>query len=177
MFSFQPWHSAIEMRRYLRRFIHLFPGFERIEGVLRTRYNQHNSIIVPMLRWLAERGVQFRTGARVTDVLIVSMGATRRVSRLIINEDSHLQIAPEDQVYLTLGSMTDGSALGSNTSPPSKSYGERGASRLWRNLASRYADFGHPEKFCGTGDNAGWVFVHAESPQPGVPRFHGALHG
>ena len=41
MFSFQPWHSVIEMRRYLRRFIHLFPGFERIEGVLRTRYNQH----------------------------------------------------------------------------------------------------------------------------------------
>ena len=134
-----------------------------------------------MLRWLAERGVQFRTGARVTDVLIVSMGETRRVSRLIINEESHLQIAPEDRVYLTLGSMTDGSALGSNTSPPSKSYGERGAWRLWRNLASRYADFGHPEKFCGTGDNAGWVSftatLHSREFLDFMERFTGNVTG
>jgi oleate hydratase len=49
MVSSQPCHSAVEMRRYLKRFMHLFPGFSRIEGILRTRYNQYDSIIAPIV--------------------------------------------------------------------------------------------------------------------------------
>lgn len=70
MFSFQQWHSATEMRRYLRRFIHLFPGFTRIAGILRTRYNQYDSLIAPVVSWLRAQGVQVSTGAQVVDVRI-----------------------------------------------------------------------------------------------------------
>ena len=70
MFSFQPWHSVAEMRRYMRRFLHLFPGLSRIEGILRTRYNQYDSIVGPILAWLSERGVDLRTASSVADVTI-----------------------------------------------------------------------------------------------------------
>jgi oleate hydratase len=39
-FSFQPWHSAAEFRRYLLRFTHMVAGFNRIHGIMRTVYNQ-----------------------------------------------------------------------------------------------------------------------------------------
>ena len=49
MFSFQPWHSLAEMQRYMRRFLHLLPGLTRIAGILRTRYNQYDSIVAPIM--------------------------------------------------------------------------------------------------------------------------------
>jgi oleate hydratase len=157
MFSFQPWHSAIEMRRYLRRFIHLFPGIERIEGVLRTRYNQYDSIVAPILSWLRRRGVRFQTAVNVSDIELVSNGKARIVARLIFGDGSSLKIVPEDRVYITLGSMTDATTRGTNERPPVKSEVEGGAWQLWRKLASRHGGFGDPEKFCQGEEKTGWV--------------------
>ncbi len=48
MFSFQRWHSVAEMRRYMRRFLHLLPGLGRLAGLLRTRHNQNGSVVAPI---------------------------------------------------------------------------------------------------------------------------------
>ena len=85
MFSFQQWHSLVEMRRYLRRFIHLFPGFSRIAGILRTPYNQYDSIIAPILNWLGQHGVRVQTGMQVVDVKIEGNLHHRQVISLEIN--------------------------------------------------------------------------------------------
>lgn len=61
-FAFEPWHSAIEFRRYLNRFVHLFPTFETMSGIYRTRYNQYDSIVRPLVSWLDAQGVVVRTG-------------------------------------------------------------------------------------------------------------------
>lgn len=82
MFSFQPWHSLVEMRRYMLRFLHLLPGLTRIAGILRTRYNQYDSLIAPMVNWLTERGVIFRTGCGVADIGVAGARANRRITRL-----------------------------------------------------------------------------------------------
>jgi oleate hydratase len=157
MFSFQPWHSAIEMRRYLRRFIHLFPGFSRIKGILRTRYNQFDSIIAPVAEWLAERGVAFETGREVVDVDIRREGEARRAVALKMADGEAIAIRPEDRVYITLGSMTDASTRGDNTTAPPVP-GDEGASwRLWRKLAAQHADFGNPEPFAGQIDKSTWT--------------------
>ena len=107
MFSFQPWHSVAEMRRYMRRFLHLFPGLARIEGILRTRYNQYDSIVGPILAWLAGHGVDLRTGSTVADVTIAGDADERRVTQLHLAVGDVIDVAPEDRVYPTLGSMTD----------------------------------------------------------------------
>jgi len=68
MFAFQKWSSLAEMRRYMKRFIHLVEGLPRLGGVLRTKYNQYDSVVVPLQRYLEARGVQFRTGTEVVDI-------------------------------------------------------------------------------------------------------------
>lgn len=156
MFSFQPWHSLIEMRRYLRRFIHLFPGFTRIAGILRTRYNQYDSMIVPILTWLEDRGVSVRTGAQVVDVTIEGASHDRRVSALRLADGTDVPIAEADRVYLTLGSMTDGSVLGSNDRAPALDDREGGAWSLWRRLAAQHEGFGRPEAFCDDTGKTAW---------------------
>jgi hypothetical protein len=43
-FAFQPWHSAVNLKRYLHRFMNEFPRIETLAGVKRTVYNQYDSI-------------------------------------------------------------------------------------------------------------------------------------
>lgn len=148
MFSFQPWHSLVEMRRYLLRFIHLFPGFTRIAGILRTRYNQYDSLIAPLVGWLRMHGVEFRTDTKIIDVTIDGEHSDRYVRALVFEDGTNFPISQTDRVYLTLGSMTDSSALGTNTTAPVRDDREGGAWTLWRTIASNNHGFGRPEVFC-----------------------------
>ena len=68
-FAFQPWHSAVEFRRYLVRFAHMVSGFNRLDGIMRTVYNQYDSLVRPLQKWLDERGVRFELNTRVTDLV------------------------------------------------------------------------------------------------------------
>ncbi len=156
MFAFQPWHSAAEMRRYLRRFIHLFPGFTRISGILRTRYNQYDSIVAPLVKWLCDKGVHIHHGTQVTDVRIDGTHQDRHVSEIVFSDASHTRITENDQVYITLGSMTDGSVLGSNDTAPPLDDAEGSAWALWRRLAARHKGFGRPEAFCADTGKSAW---------------------
>ena len=157
MFSFRPWHSLAEMRRYLRRFVHLFPGFARLSGLLRTRYNQYDSLVRPICDWLVTRGVHILTGRCIVDALIEGDGAGRRVTRLLLASGEGVDVAPQDRVYLTLGSMVAGSSFGSTERAPRPPAGEGAAWRLWRNLAERDPGFGRPDVFCGHLDETGWT--------------------
>ena len=63
MFVFQPWHSLVEFKRYLLRFLHEFWRIDTLAGVDRTPYNQYDSIVLPLLTWLQGQGVEFRPGS------------------------------------------------------------------------------------------------------------------
>jgi oleate hydratase len=56
-FAFQPWHSAVELKRYLHRFMLEFSRIEALSGVKRTIYNQYDSLVLPLQRWLDLQGV------------------------------------------------------------------------------------------------------------------------
>lgn len=157
MFSFQPWHSVAEMRRYMRRFLHLFPGLARIAGILRTRHNQYDSIVAPMLAWLSDRGVDLRTGCSVADVSILGDTDSRQVTALHLCNGEVIASAPEDRVYLTLGSMTDGTVTGSRETPPSAEDGPAPGFDLWRKLAARHEKLGRPEVFAEHPDRTSWT--------------------
>jgi len=160
MFSFQPWHAAVEMRRYLRRFIHLFPGFKRIEGILRTRYNQYDSFIEPMANWLSEQGVHTALSTTVTDIVFADIDGKRQVTSMELEHDGRqerITVNEQDRVFITLGTMTGSSTCGSNElAPPLPADGDASWS-LWRKLANRYADFGNPETFCSHSEKTGWA--------------------
>ncbi len=61
-FAFQPWHSAVEFKRYLHRFMLEFSRIETLAGVKRTVFNQYDSMVLPLQTWLKAQGVQFCHG-------------------------------------------------------------------------------------------------------------------
>jgi oleate hydratase len=160
-FAFQPWHSAIEFKRYLARFVHMITGFNRLEGVMRTVYNQYDSMVRPLQRWLEQRGVRLRTNTCVDRIeLHQAEGVTTATSlRLTTRQGGEtIDLTNDDLVIVTLGSMTEGSALGSMTAPAVLgNLGEGSAVRLWKQLAWGRPEFGRPETFFSKVDQSKWI--------------------
>ncbi|MER5872774.1 oleate hydratase [Streptomyces sp. NPDC002044] len=149
-FAFEPWHSAIEFRRYLNRFIHLFKTFDTMSGIYRTRFNQYDSIVRPLLKWLTDQGVTVQLGTRVTD-LRLSAGDGLTVEAVVWERDGHggeTPVGPDDLVMVTNGSMTAGSTLGTTDSAPVlDTSGAAGSWALWEALAAGRPELGRPEVF------------------------------
>lgn len=68
MFAFENWHSALEMKRYVTRFVHHLGGLPDFSALRFTRYNQYESMILPMVNYLEAHGVDFQFNTHVTDV-------------------------------------------------------------------------------------------------------------
>lgn len=105
MLAFQPYHSLIEMRRYAVRFMHQLHLIKSLRGILRTKYDQYNSLIRPLEKYLADHGVKFVSGATVTDMDIRIDGGDKTVTALRIG-DEVVPVADDDLVFFTNGSMT-----------------------------------------------------------------------
>lgn len=169
-FAFQPWHSAVEFKRYLLRFAHMVSGFERLEGIMRTPYNQYDSLIRPLQKWLEDRGVTFTMDTRVTDVLFKEHEGKQAVKRIVYECNGvpdEIVIQPGDYVVVTLGSMTEGAGLGNMDKAPvlhGKSFG--GAWNLWSKLAVGRPQFGHPGVFANDIDHSKWLSFTATMDDP-----------
>jgi len=121
MFAFQPWHSAVEFKRYLHRFIHEFERINTLAGVDRTPYNQYDSLVKPLIKWLREQGVHFEMGAEVTCVDFTNFRGVEMVKCIhyIQHEnEKEVHFGPDDLLLVTIGSMTADSSLGSMRSAP-----------------------------------------------------------
>ena len=119
-FAFQPWHSAVELKRYLHRFMNEFPRIETLSGVKRTVYNQYDAIVRPLTSWLEKQGVKFIKGTRVTDMEFAEDIGKLSVKRLVLDqnaESTSVSVSDDDLVFFQNGSMTDASSLGSMTTP------------------------------------------------------------
>jgi oleate hydratase len=160
-FAFQPWHSAVEFKRYLLRFSHLVPGFSRLHGIMRTVYNQYDSMVRPLQKWLAEREVQFELNVRVTDLVLREEAGKKRVDRILYERrgiSEEIRVNNADNVIVTLGSMTEASSLGSMDSAPvlnGKSDG--GAWTLWEKIAAGRPEFGRPCTFTDRVEQSKWI--------------------
>jgi oleate hydratase len=179
-FAFQPWHSAIEFRRYLRRFIHLFPEFASMSGIHRTRYNQYDSIVRPMTAWLREHGVTLHTGCRVTDLGLAPGRRHTTVETICLSRHGHdekITVAPDDLVLVTNGSMTDASSLGSHTTAPPPAPRSSDAWLLWHRLARGRDDFGNPNTFDKHVKESRWESFTVTTKDPAFLRALEAFSG
>lgn len=150
-FAFQPWHSAVEFKRYLHRFIKEFSRIETLAGVKRTIYNQYDSLVRPLQAWLQDRGVNFQGGCTVTDFDLKSEGGklvVRAIELRRAGKTETVSVGADDLVFFQNGSMTDASSVGSMTAAPARLTKEdSGGWRLWEKLANGRADFGNPAAF------------------------------
>ncbi len=150
-FAFQPWHSAVEFKRYLHRFMLEFSRIETLAGVRRTVYNQYDSLVRPLQEWLQSQGVQFILDCKVTDIQHATVDGKFVVTGLDClraGNSEHVDVPAGDLVFFQNGSMTDASSLGSMTSAPEKldktdSHGWT----LWEKLAAAQSGFGNPAAF------------------------------
>jgi oleate hydratase len=160
-FAFQPWHSAVEFRRYLRRFAHLVGGFNHLKGIMRTLYNQYDSMVRPLQKWLEDRGVRFELNIRVTDLVSHEEAGRKTVERIVYVRDGlsgELEVGEKDFVIVTLGSMTEASSLGSmDSAPVLNGKTDGGAWTLWEKLATGRPEFGQPSVFADHIEESKWV--------------------
>jgi oleate hydratase len=169
-FAFQPWHSAVELKRYLLRFIQEFPRIHTLGGVRRTPYNQYDSIVLPVTKWLKNQGVRFAMGAKVTS-LDFKYGpdgkGVERIHYLREGERREVGVGSDDLVFVTNGSMTAASSLGTTSSPPTLGTKEQGGSwAFWEALANDHTDFGRPFVFNGNVAESKWLSFTATLRDP-----------
>jgi len=150
-FAFQPWHSAIEFKRYLHRFMLEFTRIETLGGVKRTIYNQYDSLVLPLQAWLLRHGVHLHTNATVTDISHSVESGEFVVTGLQCRRDGVSEFIPVkdgDLAFMQNGSMTDASSLGSMSQAPAKlTHRESGGWLLWEKVAKHWPQFGNPAAF------------------------------
>jgi oleate hydratase len=180
-FAFQPWHSAAEFRRYLLRFAHMTSGFNQLHGIMRTVYNQYDSMVRPLRKWLDEHGVRFCANTRVVDLRCDEGGELNRVAGIVCEHENRrveIPVAEADKVIVTLGSMTAGSSLGGTNRPAVFDHGDStGAWALWKTIAAGRAEFGHPSVFADHADESRWLSFTATLHDPTLFRLVRDLTG
>ncbi|MBT3067301.1 oleate hydratase [Rhodoferax sp. U11-2br] len=150
-FAFQPWHSAVEFRRYLHRFLLEFSRIETLAGVKRTIYNQYDSLVLPLQHWLLGQGVRLMGDCTVTgldhsldndELVVIAL-------HCVVNGEPEIRaIEAGDLVLVQNGSMTDASSLGSMTqAPPKQGKAIDGGWALWEKLAFERPALGNPAVF------------------------------
>jgi oleate hydratase len=175
-FAFQPWHSAVELKRYLHRFMNEFPRIETLGGVKRTVYNQYDSIVRPLTSWLETQGVRFSKATRVTDIEFADAGGKLAVKRLHLDQDAghaDVRLDDDDLVFFQNGSMTDASSLGSMTTPPERlSKADSHGWDLWEKIAAGHPEFGNPAAFNSSIPESYWAsFTATPGSSTGWKRF------
>ena len=163
MFAFEQWQSLTEFKRYMHRFLHLLPGFSDLSCLLFSRYNQYDSFVVPLMKWLTERGVKFQYDTLVYDV-DPEITAHRKVARGILWRDKEggehrIDMTPKDLVFVTNGSLTECTGYGDMDHPAPYNKDEVAGWELWRNLVRRSAVFGRPDVFCSDADKTVWQSI------------------
>jgi len=160
-FAFQPWHSAIEFKRYLVRFAHMIGGIDRLQGIMRTVYNQYDSLVRPLHKWLDERGVKFEINTRVVDITFAKTPGQSTVTGLILETPGKaisVAVNADDLVFVTLGSMTEASSLGDmDRAAKLGAKSDGGSWVLWEAIAWGRPEFGTPATFDDHIDQSKWL--------------------
>ena len=162
MFAFENWHSALEMKRYLQRYIHHIGGLPDFTALRFTRYNQYESMILPMVKYLESYGVQFHYGVKVTNVAFDCANGKKQATRIDTLRDGHeecIDLTENDLVFITNGGCVENSTIGSQTTvaPLKFDLKEGGGWDLWRKISAQDPSFGHPDKFCYDPELSNWM--------------------
>ena len=170
MFAFQKWSSALEMKRYLCRYVHHIDGLPDFSALRFTKYNQYESMILPLTKYLESNGVKIEYGINVKNVIFESK-QNKKVATQIIYENNGqektIDLIEDDLVFITNGCCTDTSCYGDQNNAPDLSKIKNGNGEswdLWKNIASQASngEFGNPDKFCGNVDLTNWMSATIE---------------
>ena len=176
MFAFENWHSALEMKLYIRRYIHHVGGLPDFSALRFTRYNQYESMILPMVKYLEQAGVRFYYNTKVTDVEFELQAGRKLARRLALRFESgqeQIDLTEDDLVFLTPGGCVENAALGAQDSPAAyrPDLKEGSGWDLWRRIAAQDPSFGHPDKFCSDPEKTNWMSATVTTLDDKIPPY------
>ena len=162
MFAFENWHSALEMKLYIQRFIHHIGGLPDFKALRFTKYNQYESMILPMVKYLESFGVQFHFGVKVVNVEFDCTEKRKQATRIDVIRDGNnesIDLTENDLVFITNGGCVVNSSIGSQNTPAPYNYEIKpgGGWDMWRKIAAQDPAFGHPDKFCYDPEQTNWM--------------------
>lgn len=171
MFAFQKWSSALEMKRYLCRYVHHIDGLPDFSALRFTKYNQYESMILPLIEYLKKHDVDVQFGMDVKNVVIEEADGKKTAKELIYVKDNKEQSIPltaDDLVFITNGCCTDTSSYGDQTHAPDLSHIVNGKGEswdLWKNIAkqAKHDEYGHPDVFCSDTEATNWMSATVET--------------
>ena len=171
MFAFQRWSSALEMKRYLCRYVHHIDGLPDFSALRFTKYNQYESMILPLVKYLEAHGVSIEYGMDVKNVIFAHEGDRILAKQIIYQKDGaehSIDLTQDDLVFITNGCCTDTSCYGDQTHAPDLSGIENGKGEswdLWKNIAKQatHGEFGRPEVFCSDTEATNWMSATVET--------------
>lgn len=170
MFAFQKWSSALEMKRYLCRYVHHIDGLPDFSALRFTKYNQYESMILPLIKYLKNNGVKIDYGIDVKNVIFRSKQNKKVATKIVYENDGEtkeIDLTEDDLVFITNGCCTDTSCYGDQDNAPDLSIIKNGKGEswdLWKNIASQASngEFGNPDKFCNHVDKTNWMSATIE---------------
>lgn len=171
MFAFQKWSSALEMKRYLCRYVHHIDGLPDFSALRFTKYNQYESMILPLIEYLKKHDVDVQFGMDVKNVVIEEVDGKKTAKELIYikdNEEHSIPLTADDLVFITNGCCTDTSSYGDQTHAPDLSgivNGQGESWDLWKNIAKQanHDEYGHPDVFCSNTEATNWMSATVET--------------
>ncbi|MFA9378723.1 MAG: oleate hydratase [Lachnotalea sp.] len=176
MFAFENWHSALEMKLYIKRFIHHLGGMPDFTAVRFTKYNQYESMILPLVKYLKEHDVQFHYGTKVENIIFNTQTDKKIATRIDIikdNNEDHIDLTENDLVFITNGGCVENSSIGDQNTPASFNYEIKngGGWDMWRKIAAQDPAFGNPDKFCYDAEQSNWMSATVTTLDDSIPPY------
>ena len=176
MFAFENWHSALEMKRYLQRYIHHVGGLPDFTALRFTKYNQYESLILPMVKYLEDHKVQFHYGTKVENISFSIQEEKKMVTQILCIRDGEtelIDLSENDLVFITNGGCVENSSLGDQNHPaqfnPELKPG--GGWDMWKKIAAQDPSFGRPDKFCGNPEQSNWMSATVTTLDDRIPPY------
>ena len=171
MFAFQKWSSALEMKRYLCRYCHHIDGLPDFSALRFTKYNQYESMILPLVKYLESNGVKIEYGIDVKNVIIENSNGKKIARKIIYVKDGKelsIDLIEDDLVFITNGYCTDTSCYGDQNTAPDLSHLKDGKGEswdMWNNIAAQAenGEYGDPSKFCSDIEATNWMSATIET--------------
>ncbi|KAL2864236.1 uncharacterized protein BJX67DRAFT_373960 [Aspergillus lucknowensis] len=153
-FALQPWHSATEFQRCLRKYLEE-AQYSRVDQPAAAQYIME-SLQATVRDYLRKEGVNFWPRTLVSDLKLLTENSSTNVSMIEGTQNGksfRIPITREDIVLVALGSTISGSLAGSNGAPPPPipvraDWIMNNSWSLWFKLAQISPEFGNPAAFC-----------------------------
>jgi len=159
-FAWQEWSSIFEFQRYMKRMLLEFSRINTLEGVTRTPYNQYESVILPIKKYLDKYNVDFSLRKTVTDLHFKDNDNITVSEVECVNAEGNTEIIAvneDDLVFFTNGCITDNSNNGDYKTPARYLPGNPPSFALWRKIADKKPGrLGNPDPFFTKPDETKW---------------------